>query len=232
MDGFDPDLAVPVGKCASRPHKVGNRDVVKEEDLIGDLTETATPRHGIGLIELLRDFADKELKYKRNDSLSVEFPILPRSDRLFLASVFGAVPTAAQKIIDRQFANVAAITKVRPKIENFVELLGPQRVFPRRLSVWALEKKPLRDATLFVCDATSAQDIIDYWNLRAAGYYVIPIPIQGKGGLFEQLSERSYELSDLSKLADATQQLYLQLPDYYDWSEAEWKKRKIKKEPS
>src|SRR5690606_3423723 len=26
--------------------------------------------------------------------------------------------------------------------------------------------------------ATSAQDIIDYWNLRAAGYYVIPIPIQ------------------------------------------------------
>ncbi len=232
LDGFDPDLVVPVGKCASRPHKVGNRGVVKEEDLIGDLTETATPRHGIGLIELLRDFADKELKYKRNDSLSVEFPILPRSDRLFLASVFGAVPTAAQKIIDRQFANVAAITKVRPKIENFVELLGPQRVFPRRLSVWALEKKPLRDATLFVCDATSAQDIIDYWNLRAAGYYVIPIPIQGKGGLFEQLSERSYELSDLSKLADATQQLYLQLPDYYDWSEAEWKKRKIKKEPS
>ncbi len=179
LDGFDPDLVVPVGRCASRPHKVGNRDIVKEEDLIGDLTETATPRHGIGLIELLRDFADKELKYKRNDALNVEFPVLPRSNRLFLASVFGAVPTIAQKIIDRLFANVPAITKVRPTIENFVELLGPQRVFPRRLSVWALEKRPLRDATLFVCDATSAQDIIDYWNLRAAGYYVIPIPIQG-----------------------------------------------------
>jgi len=55
---------------------------------------------------------------------------------------------------------------------------------------------------------------------------------KGKGGLFDQLSERSYELSDLSKLADATQQLYLQLPDYYDWSEAEWKKRKIKNGPS
>ena len=179
LDGFDPDLVVPVGKCANRSHKVGNRDIVKEEDLIGDLTETATPRHGIGLIELLADFADKELKYKRNDRLNVTFSVLPRSNRLFLASVFGAVPTTAQKIIDRQFANVPGITRVRPTIENFVELLSPLRIFPRRLSVWALEERPLRDATLFVCDATSAQDIIDYWNLRAAGYYVVPIPIQG-----------------------------------------------------
>jgi hypothetical protein len=178
LHGFDPDLVVPVGKCATRSHNVGNRDIVKEEDLIGDLIETATPRHGIGLIELLGDFADKELKYKRNDSLNVAFPVLPRSNRLFLASVFGAVPTAAQKIIDRQFANVPGITKTKPTMEYFVELLGSARVFPRRLSVWALDERPLREATLYVCNATSVQDIIDYWNLRAAGYYVIPIPIQ------------------------------------------------------
>ena len=179
LGGFDPDLVVPIGKCANRSPNVGNRDIVKEEDLIGDLAETAAPRYGIGLIELLRDFAAKELKYKRNDSLNVAFPVLPRSNRLFLASVFGAVPTTAQKIIDGQFANIPGITKVKPTIDNFVQLLDSPRVFPRRLSVWALEERPLREATLFVCDATSAQDIIDYWNLRAAGYYVIPIPIQG-----------------------------------------------------
>lgn len=55
---------------------------------------------------------------------------------------------------------------------------------------------------------------------------------KGKGGLYDELSERSYELSDLTKLADATQQLYLHLPNYYDWSEAEWKKRKAKRGPS
>lgn len=178
IQGFDPDLVVPVGKCVNRSYKVGNRDIVKEDDLIGDLAETATPRCGIGLIELLADFVDKELKYKRNDSLNVAFPILPRSNRLFLASVFGVVPSTAQKTIDRQFARIPAITKIKPTIENFVELLGPARVFPRRLSVWALEERPLREATLFVCDATNTQDIIDYWNLRAAGYYIVPIPIQ------------------------------------------------------
>ena len=179
LDGFDPDLVVPVGNCANRSHEVGNRDIVKEEDLIGDLSNTAAPRYGIGLIELLRDFVEQELKYKRNDSLNVAFPVLPRSNRLFLASVFGAVPTNAQKIIDRHYADMPGITKINPTLVNFVDLLSQKRMFPRRLSVWAMEEKPLREATLFVCDATSTQDIVDYWNLRAAGYYVVPIPIQG-----------------------------------------------------
>ena len=178
LHGFDPDLVVPVGKCANRSHSGGNRDIIKEEDLIGDLTYTSTPLHGIGLIELLGDFVGKELKYKRNDSLYVSFPVLPRSYRLFLASVFGAVPPTAQELIEKEFAKIPGIKKITPTIENFVEFLGPLNMFPRRLSGWALEEKPLREATLFVCDATSVQDIIDYWNLRAAGYYVIPIPIQ------------------------------------------------------
>ena len=64
----------------------------------------------------------------------------------------------------------------------------------------------------------SSRGILDCWK--------------GKGGLYDQLSERSHELSELSKLADATQQLYLHLPGWYDWSEAEWKKRKPTRGPA
>lgn len=49
---------------------------------------------------------------------------------------------------------------------------------------------------------------------------------KGKGGLYDQLSERSFELSELPNLADATQRLYLDLPGWYDWSEAKWRKQK------
>lgn len=178
LDGFDPDLVVPVGTCASRSFAVGNRDVVKEEELIGDLCDTSAPLHGVGFIELLRDFVEKELKFKRNDSLELTFVELPRAYRLFLASVFGVLPNEAQKIIDKHFSNLPNITRVRPTLTSFVELLDSDKVFPRRLTSWSLEGKPLRDSQLFVCDATSIQDIIDYWNLRAAGYYVVPIPIQ------------------------------------------------------
>jgi hypothetical protein len=178
LNGFDPDLVVPVGICASRTFQVGNRDSVKAEELVGDLKDSVSPRYGIGLIELLKDFIEKELKYKRNDDLQVVFLELPRAYRLFLASMFGALPKEAQQIIDKHFLDIPGISKIRPTLVQFLQLLEPNILFPRRLTYWKLKEPPFKEPQLFVCDATSPQDIIDYWNLRAAGYYVIPIPIQ------------------------------------------------------
>jgi hypothetical protein len=151
---------------------------VKADELIGNLKDTASPRYGIGLIELLRDFVERELKYKRNDNLQVVFPEFPRAYRLFLSSVFGALPKEAQQIIDKHFSDIPGISKAHTTLTRFSDLLKPDNLFPRRLTSWALDKRSLREAQLFVCDATNNQDIIDYWNLRAAGYHVVPIPIQ------------------------------------------------------
>lgn len=178
LNGFDPDLVVPVGICANRTFQVGNRDIVKADELIGDLKDSASPQYGIGFIDLLNDFIEKELKYKRNDNLQVIFPKLPRAYRLFLASVFGALPKEAQQIIDKYFVDIPGISKVNLTLNQFPQLLKSHNVFPRRLTSWKLEEQTLRGSYLFVCDSKSAQDIIDYWNLRAACYYVVPIPIQ------------------------------------------------------
>lgn len=178
LDGFDPGIVVPVGRCAKHIYQIGNRDFVHEPELLGDISKTATPRHGIGLIELLSDFLEKELKYKRNDDLHIAISDIPRAYRIFLASVFGVLPVDAQRIVDNDFSHKPGITYVRPTLANFVELWQPNRMFPRHLTAWSLDHSPLRDAILFVCNAAEAQDIIDYWNLRAAGYYIVPIPIQ------------------------------------------------------
>lgn len=178
LTGFDPDLVVPVGSCANRVFQVGNRDIIKADELIGTLEKSASPTYGIGLIDLLNDFIEKELKYKRNDDLQVVFLELPRAYRLFLASVFGVLPKAAQQIIDKYFLTHPGISKGQVTLNQFLDVLRSPNFFPRRLISWALEEKPLRNPTLFVCDATSTQDVIDLWNLRAAGFYVIPIPIQ------------------------------------------------------
>lgn len=178
LNGFDPDLVVPVGSCAKNTYEIGNRELVKEDTLLGEISKTSTPHYGIGLFELLQDFLEKELKYKRNDDLHIAIPDMPRAYRTFLASVFGVLPEEVQSIIDKDFSQTAGIIRVKPTLANFVELWQPGRMFPRHLSMWSLEEKPLRSATLFVCDAKSPLDIIDYWNLRAAGYYVLPIPIQ------------------------------------------------------
>lgn len=177
LNGFDPDLVVAVGVCAGRQFLVGNRDQVKADELVGDLERSGSPKFGIGLIEVLRDFVEKELKFKRNDALEVLFPELPTRFRIFHASVFGALSTRVRGIIDKHFGNLPGVTRPKVDLSNFAEMLAPQKIFPRRLGSWMLEQ-PLHDAQLFVCDASSTSDVIDYWNLRAAGYYVIPIPIQ------------------------------------------------------
>ncbi|MFH2064168.1 MAG: hypothetical protein ABIK15_03085 [Pseudomonadota bacterium] len=178
LTGFDPDLIVPVGICANRTFQVGNRDIVKADELIGDLKDSASPRYGVGVIDLLNDFIEKELKYKRNDDLQVSFPELPRAYRLFLASVFGVLPKKAQQIINKHFSDVSGISKVYVTLKRLPEIIKSNIFFPRRLTSWELNNRFLHGAQLFVCDARSTQDIIDYWNLRAAGFYAVPIPIQ------------------------------------------------------
>lgn len=49
-----------------------------------------------------------------------------------------------------------------------------------------------------------------------------------KGGLYDQFYKWSYQLRELPILADATQQLYLHLPSYSNWSEAEREKKRQK----
>lgn len=178
LDGFDPDIVVPVGRCANRAFQLGNRDLVSEADLLSDGSTTLTSTYGIGLLEVMKGFWAKELKFKRADDLQIAIAEMPRSYKTFLASVFGALPDEVLKVIDRQFKNVPGVTRIKPTLATLVENWTPNRMYPRSLTTWGLDYRPMRDPTLFVCDATSPQDVIDYWNLRAAGCYVLPAPIQ------------------------------------------------------
>jgi hypothetical protein len=138
LNGFDPDLVVPIGICESRTFKVGNRDIVNTGELLGSLKDSASPQYGIGPIELLNDLVEKELKFKRNEEFQVVFPEFPRAYGLFLASVFGVLPKEAQQIVDRHFLNLTGMSKCRVTINQFFELLRSPNFFPRRLTLWSL----------------------------------------------------------------------------------------------
>lgn len=181
LNGFDPDIVVPIGRCSGIQHEIGNRDIVKEEELLEGFSETETPKYGVGLVDLIRDFKEKEMKFLRSDNLHIAIAKMPRAHRMFLASVFGVVSPEVQEAIDAELSGVPGTVQLMPTIDNFIELWQPNRMFPRHISMWGIEHKPHRDTVLFVCDASSTLDVIDYWNLRAAGYYVVPIPIQTAG---------------------------------------------------
>lgn len=52
---------------------------------------------------------------------------------------------------------------------------------------------------------------------------------RGKSGDYDNFSETRGEWSNLFSVADATQQLYLGLPSWFEWSEAERTKRRTHK---
>lgn len=130
LNGFDPDLVVPVGKCVGREFQVGNRDLVEPDKLAGDPKDSSALRYGVGITEVLADFLEKEFKYKRHDNLEIVIPELPRAYRLFLASVLGALPNSLRQALEKRLSDVPGVSKVRPALEQFAELLAPGRVFP------------------------------------------------------------------------------------------------------
>lgn len=176
--GFDPDVVVTVGACQGRTFPVGHREVVPLEKFLGD--DPMRPAYGVGMLKVLNSVVDAELKFLRNDQVRLTLPKLPLQFGLFMASVLGDLPEATMRDLYRYFDGVPGIERPKAEMASLPELLHPRNFFLRRAGMWKLQQ-PLRDPMLFVCDATSVRDVIDYWNLRASGRYVVPVPVQAFG---------------------------------------------------
>lgn len=178
LNAYDPDYVVPIGKCSDAPFDIGNREKLETSCILDAVEEHGIPRYGIGLFELLNRFIDKELKYVRRRPLKIIFPEIGNQNKLFLASVFGALPDAIDEILENNYEKVLGAEKVKTTIKNYFEYLPLDNLFLRRFS--SLYVRPIRERhpCIFFLDATKSVDIIDYWNLRAMGWNIIPVPKQ------------------------------------------------------
>ena len=178
LEAFDPDLVIPIGNCENQKFDVGHREILKVDDLLRDFGKTHTSNFGVGFLEIFANLIHQEFKFKRTDNLKVLIPTIPNKYQTFLASVFGQLPAEVENIVKDVYGKNIEIESPDLTLKSFLGLLDPTYLFPRRITSWSLERHPRNDPILFICDANSPQDIIDYVNLRAAGYSVIPIPKQ------------------------------------------------------
>ena len=178
LDAFDPDFVVLVGTLESRKLNVGHREVIKCSEILERVAEDGTPAYGIGLFELLRHFAERELKFVRHSPTRFCLPEIGRKNKLFLASVFGSLPSQLETAFSDSFGALPGLETKPRSIDNYVELLEPENLFLRRLG--CLDINPIsysssRNDCIFFLDANSTLDVLDYWNLRALGWTVIPV---------------------------------------------------------
>ena len=179
LDNFDPDYVVPMGECIDYNLDVGYRKKIDDvSEILERVEKDRVPNYGIGLFEILEYFFDQELKFQRKYPLDVCVPRFGTRFSLFFASVFGKFPENIDAIFWRNFSESLEAKKVDCFASNYAELLNPQKRFLRRMTRFYLKSRGRAEQCIFFLDATKSLDIIDYWNLRAIGWNVIPIPKQ------------------------------------------------------
>jgi len=177
VEDFDPDYLVAVGKYAGRKFSIGYRDQLSCNDLLGDFQKEWIPSYGVGMIDLLNHVVREELRFERREPLKLAIPKLSRSYSLFLAAVFGDLPEDFSSLLRKEYSAFIA-PNTHCTIDNYADFLDPSWLFPRRLTTIELKYQTRRENFIFLCDAAKASDVIEYWNLRAAGHIVIPLPRQ------------------------------------------------------
>ena len=179
LDNFDPDYVVPMGECVDYNLDIGYREKINDvSEILERVEKDEVPSYGIGLFEVLNYFFKQELKFQRKYPLDICAPRFGNNFHHFFASVFGKFSENIDKVFWEHFAEPLGAKKKNCSVSNYAELIDPQKMFLRHINNHYLKTIGDSKQCIFFLDATKSLDVIDYWNLRAIGWNVIPIPKQ------------------------------------------------------
>ena len=179
LDNFDPDYVVPMGECANYNLDLGYRESIDDVSKILESVENdGVPNYGIGLFEVLKYFFEQEFKFQQKYPRDICILRFDTRFHLFFSSVFGVLPENIDKIFWEHFAEAFEAKKIDCYPSNYTEFFDYQKWFLRRMTERDLKPRGNLEYCTFLLDATETLDIIDYWNLRAIGWNVLPVPKQ------------------------------------------------------
>jgi hypothetical protein len=180
IDAFEPDYLVEMTAGLAKGITFEQSLVLKPDDIIPP--EGAYPadvRVGLSVLSLYQNLHDRQFRFVQKEpprvvAVRAKKPTLS----LFAATCFGSFPSSGELA---RFAEAykAAFSPETVEIDgsNFFDAM----IAPLRLGAQGLRVTPRgwrRDFTIFLLDARQPEDLVDYWNLRALGWQVVPVPKQ------------------------------------------------------
>ena len=179
LDNFDPDYVVPMGECVDYDLDIGHWEKIDNaSQILGTTERYGITSYGISIFEILNYFFEQELKFQRRYPLDICIPHFEDRFPLFLTGVFGRLPKNFDATFWEKFAEPLKARKVDCSASNYAEFLISQKLFLRHITSLYLEAEGHPVPCIFYLDATKPLDVMDYWNLRAIGWNVFPIPKQ------------------------------------------------------
>jgi len=213
LEAFDPDVLVQFSQTVPEfITKTGLR-IIKPDDIWRPLADgTLSPMFGIGIFELLSDIFEKYFKYKTKYPIKVLMPKIPAKLSLFWTSLFGDYQPAIASIVEKRYAEPLEIQSLDFDPDKLTEVMAGDVLFPRRITQWGLD--PLsrsgfrKDARVYFLDATKVAEVVDFWNLRALGGSVLPLP--------KQLKDNPQLHAIVTEFLKAHRRPWRHQPDVYD----------------
>lgn len=135
--------------------------------------------YGIPLEQVAEEVAYTEFKFVRSDNLKFSMPEIEPSE-LFLKAWRGTLVAKTKEAVSNIFSNGNVLSTVNVNWTNVVEYKnGPNFDFRSlcyyQLSLWRNQRFEQR-SLLYCLNSKRLQDVINFWNLRAAGNMVVPLP--------------------------------------------------------
>ncbi|MCT1526816.1 hypothetical protein [Sphingobacterium hotanense] len=180
IDNFDPDIILYDNSLDEEFIKtiIEDRTLLTIEEFISD-TEKGKIRYGISILELISNIIETEFKFVRNDNIKLSLPDTQNSG-LFLKSFIGCFTDGFQAKIINELKSSSFFEKPEITFNNIADYFPSQNIDTLKINMEEIKVYPerhwFRGEGIYFLNEERLNDIINYWNLRALGWNIIPIP--------------------------------------------------------
>lgn len=181
LDSFDPDYVVVKDKEMLSDSLFDKKRILLFEEVLTSKDDHPIS-YGVDVTDLYWHLYDKEFKFERRHPIKVFIPKPSKETALLSACYFGEFPSVkAMGYVKENYSHCFNPKELIINPSNLLDYLMNEGASPLRITRAELQVSHRgwrADSLVFFMDATSWLDIVDFWNLRAVGRDVIPLPKQ------------------------------------------------------
>ncbi|MBZ4035916.1 hypothetical protein K6T82_14145 [Flavobacterium sp. 17A] len=207
IKNFDPDVLIYDNQIDSKvvQNFADGRKLIALSEFF-DRVQKNRLNYSIGIDVLIENVYEEEFKYKRNDELKFSIPKIINDDLLLSAWIGNVTEEIHVNLIQEHLEPMNWYQKFELDYNNLGEFLNQNLFFTIPLireKIDHVYDDYLDQSNLcYVIDRKEQLDVIDFWNLRAIGIKVLPIPFDKihKEPFLERLLDL-FKLKQKSKLS-------------------------------
>lgn len=186
LSAFEPDFVVATRPGLEAAVSMEEGRVIRMEDVLA-VSDGGEEHIGYGLnvVEVYRRLYEERFQFVQRHAWKIVVPKVEAEERrldMFVSASLGAFPHAPQlQYFERAYRDAFDASDFGVAGASLWEAAGGTTGTPLRVGSAGLDVR-WRGWSLgpyvFFMDGTSPHDLVDYWNLRAIGWRVVPIPKQ------------------------------------------------------